>query len=583
MYEQSKMKNLNFQSKALRLSLSALVLSTLGFAAISQERSVALIDPVGAEQTLSTIVLNDIDFTRAGESGRISVTFENGVPEVSMVEARGNISFTFEDSIVAEDQYIEMDVNDFGTAINSIETFQNDGNAKVDVRYTGQVTVERSSIENGYTFVISEASKAELPGEDDKQYTGDPISLDFQDVPVRQVLQIIAQVNGFNLVTTDTVDGNITISLSGVPWDQALDMILKIRGLDKRLEGNILLVAPREELTAQETQELQAMQDVQSLEALKSANITINYATAAGLASILRSAEGGILSDRGSVSVDDRTNTILIRDIQESIDESRRIIETLDVPVKQVLIESRMVTVRENVDEQLGVRWGFTGSGSDNILTGSLDGADVAGTGILPSLTDRLNVTLPVANPAGRIGFQIANLVDGNILDLELSALESENKGEIIASPRITVANQQEAYIEAGTEIPFVQAASSGATAVEFKKAVLSLRVTPQITPDDRIILNLVVTQDTRGETVTTPLGNAVSIDTQEISTQVLVKNGETIVLGGIFQQTSTEDVSKVPLFGDLPVVGNLFKTSQTIDEKRELLIFVTPKIIAEN
>jgi type IV pilus assembly protein PilQ len=390
-------------------------------------------------------------------------------------------------------------------------------------------------------------------------------------------------VNGFNLVTTDTVNGNVTISLTAVPWDQALDMILKIRGLDKRLDGNILLVAPREELTARETQELQAKQQVQSLSELKSANIAINYATATALSEILKTQEGGILSERGTVSVDERTNTLLIRDTQESIDAARSVIETLDVPVKQVLIESRMVTVRENADERLGVRWGFTGRGSDSSVSGGLVGADTAGSGILPAITDRLNVNLPVTNTsAGRIGFQIANLVDGNILDLELSALESENKGEIIASPRITVANQQEAYIEQGTEIPFVQATSSGATSVEFKKAVLSLRVTPQITPDNRIILNLVVTQDTRGETVSTSTGPAVAIDTQEISTQVLVENGETIVLGGIFQQTSADDVSKVPLFGDLPIVGNLFKTSQKIQEKRELLIFVTPKIITE-
>jgi type IV pilus assembly protein PilQ len=242
-----------------------------------------------------------------------------------------------------------------------------------------------------------------------------------------------------------------------------------------------------------------------------------------------------------------------------------------------------MVTVRDNVDEQLGVRWGFTGAGDNNSVSGSIVGADTAGQGSVPDIGDRLNVNLPVSSAAGTIGFQIANLLDGNILDLELSALEAENKGEIIASPRITVANQQEAYIEQGTEIPFVQATSSGATSVEFKKAVLSLKVTPHITPDDRIILNLVVTQDTRGDTVATSTGPAVAIDTQEISTQVLVENGETIVLGGIFQQVSTNDVTKVPLLGDIPYFGNLFKTTSTIEQKRELLIFVTPKIIEES
>ena len=574
-------KKLN-RRKPIWLWVCALVLGILTFGVFAQEEQVALIDPVGDELAANAVILKDIEFNRVGNTATVSVSFENGVPELAMVEARGNISLSFEDSELHEDQYVEIDVSQFGTVVSTIETFQRDITARVEIRYDGKVRVSKTETETGYEFSIVEITPEQIAKSEEQVYTGTPISLDFQDVPVRQVLQIIAQVNGFNLVTTDTVSGNVTISLTAVPWDQALDMILKIRGLDKRLDGNILLIAPSDELTARETQELQSKQQVQSLAELKSANIAINYATAAGLAEILKSQEGGILSDRGTVSVDERTNTLLIRDTQESIDEARNVIETLDIPVKQVLIESRMVTVRENADEQLGVRWGFTGTGSDSSVSGSLEGANSAGGGILPAITDRLNVNLPVANPAGRIGFQIANLVDGNILDLELSALESENKGEIIASPRITVANQQEAYIEQGTEIPFVQATSSGATSVEFKKAVLSLRVTPQITPDNRIILNLVVTQDTRGETVSTSTGPAVAIDTQEISTQVLVENGETIVLGGIFQQTSTNDVSKVPLFGDLPVVGSLFKTTQKIEEKRELLIFVTPKIITE-
>ena len=438
--------------------------------------------------------------------------------------------------------------------------------------------------EDGLRIEIEPMSEEEQEALNGKsKYTGKPISLDFQDVPVRQVLQIIAQVNDFNLVTTDTVTGNVTIQLSGVPWDQALDMILRIKGLDKRLDGNILLVAPSEEMAARETQQLQSEQQVKQLAPMQTANITVNYAKAQEMAAILKSESGGILSDRGSVSVDERTNTLLVRDTQESIDQARATVDALDIPVKQVLIESRMVTVRDNVGEELGVRWGITDRGSDAAVSGSLEGADTAAGGVLPSIDNRLNVNLPVSSAgAGRIGFQVASLVDGTILDLELSALESENKGEIIASPRITVANQREAYIEQGTEIPYVQATSSGATSVEFKKAVLSLKVTPHITPDNRVILDLVVTQDTRGETVSTSTGPAVAIDTQEIKTQVLVENGETVVLGGIFQQLNTDDISKVPLFGDLPVVGNLFKKSSEIYQKRELLIFVTPKIVTE-
>jgi type IV pilus assembly protein PilQ len=500
-----------------------------------------------------------------------------------LIESQGKITVTLPATKLADDQHVQINVNEFGTPISTIETFQDETDARIVLEYEGQITARLKS-ESDHIAIEVVPLNPERAAELQKtsEYSGKPISLDFQDVPVRQVLQIIAQVNGFNLVTTDTVTGNVTISLSAVPWDQALDMILKIKGLDKRLEGNILLIAPSEELTARETQQLQSQQQVQNLAPLKNASITVNYAKAEVLATILKSSDGGILSNRGTVTVDERTNTLLVRDSQESIDEARRVVEELDIPVKQVLIESRMVTVRDNVDEQLGVRWGFTDNQGDDGVSGSLEGAESIAAGIIPELTDRLNVNLPVSNPAGRIGFQIASLVDGTILDLELSALESENKGEVIASPRITVANQQEAYIEQGTEIPYVQATSSGATSVEFKKAVLSLKVTPHITPDNRIILDLVVTQDTRGETVSTSTGPAVAIDTQEISTQVLVENGETIVLGGIFQQVNTDDVSKVPLMGDLPFLGALFRTTSTVYQKRELLIFVTPKIMTE-
>jgi type IV pilus assembly protein PilQ len=559
-----------------------LAIVSLGAVAKASENLIDLVNPQSEATSQNAATLNSIDFNRFSKTGNVLIGFEDQVPSVSVVEAQGLVTLTMKNTMLAEDQYVEIDVNQFGTAVQSIETFQDADKAKIEIRYSGLVKIKKIE-ENGVVIVaVTPLTQKEVQQSNNTTYEGKPISLDFQDVPVRQVLQIIAQVNGFNLVTTDTVNGNVTISLSGVPWDQALDMILKIRGLDKRLEGNILLIAPTEELSARETQQLQSKQQVQSLAELKSAHIEINYAKADEISTILKTSDGGILSSRGSVTVDARTNTILIRDTLESIDEARRVINVLDIPVKQVLIESRMVTVRDNVDEQLGVRWGFTGASGNNSVSGSLIGADTAGQGNVPDIGDRLNVNLPVSSAAGTIGLQIANLLDGNILDLELSALEAENKGEIIASPRITVANQQEAYIEQGTEIPFVQATSSGATSVEFKKAVLSLKVTPHITPDDRIILNLVVTQDTRGDTVSTSTGPAVAIDTQEISTQVLVDNGETIVLGGIFQQVSTNDVSKVPLLGDIPYLGNLFKTTSTIEQKRELLIFVTPKIIEE-
>ncbi|MBJ2130670.1 type IV pilus secretin PilQ family protein [Alteromonas sp. IB21] len=565
--------------------LATAVFSLTVFISPVKAQEPLLVDPSnrGNTSTFNTTITN-VDFTQtAGDTAVTVVNFEGQTPKIQLIESQGKVSLTLPDTALGEDQLLELNVADFGTMVTTIETFEDKNGARLEINYTGQVTVRNTVKEGVLRVAISPMDSAQQEAlEAEKVYTGDPISLDFQDVPVRQVLQIIAQVNGFNLVTTDTVSGNVTISLSGVPWDQALDMILRVKGLDKRLEGNILLIAPAEELAARETQALQSKKQVSDLAPLHTVNISVNYAKAAALATILKSTEGGILSERGGVTVDERTNTLLIRDTLASIDEARKMIKALDIPVKQVLIESRMVTVLDDVDEQLGVRWGFSDRQDDNGVSGSIEGADTIAGGVVPSIDNRLNVNLPVSSAAGSIGFQIASLVDGTILDLELSALESENKGEIIASPRITVANQHEAYIEQGTEIPYVQATSSGATSVEFKKAVLSLKVTPHITPDNRIILDLVVTQDTRGETVSTSTGDAVAIDTQEIKTQVLVENGETIVLGGIFQQTSSDGVSKVPLFGDLPLVGALFRNSSQLQQKRELLIFVTPKIVTE-
>ena len=581
-------ERLNRQTKR-RYWVAGAVVTFLLFNVVAAElraqESPQLINPNAEAEKVFKSTLKDIDFTRGANGLAVTtLTMNNRDVQPQVIEANGKLILTLPATELAEDQLIELDVTAFGTQVTTIETFQEKDSSRIEFNYAGNVMTNTEQDGKTLTVTISPMSQEQLAKLEKSQYEGEPISLDFQDVPVRQVLQIIAKVNGFNLVTTDTVTGNVSISLTGVPWDQALDMILKIKGLDKRQEGNILLIAPSEELSQRETQKLQSDQQVAQLAPLASASITVNYAKAAELSQILKAEEGGggILTDRGTVTVDSRTNTILVRDTQASIDEARRVIESLDIPVKQVLIESRMVTVRDNVDEQLGVRWGFSDRQDDNGVSGSLSGAETIAGGNVPALGYRLNVNLPVASAAGSIGFQIASLADGTILDLELSALESENKGEIIASPRITVANQQEAYIEQGTEIPYSQATSSGATSVEFKKAVLSLKVTPHITPDNRIILDLIVTQDTRGETVQTATGDAVAIDTQEIKTQVLVENGETIVLGGIFQQVNSNDVSKVPLFGDLPVVGALFRNSSTVYQKRELLIFVTPKIVTE-
>ena len=563
--------------------LIAMALGLLAFKSISQEGSPVLIDPEPKIDNVFRSELLDVQFSRLPSGGaKALMMFNNRNFQLQLSERGKTLSLVLPRTKLADEQLFKLDVVDFATPVNAIETFQDEEQTRVEFSLQGKISFRHIKNANSLSIEIEKRMKDGPVDGLQTNYAGEPISLDFQDVPVRQVLQIIAQVNGFNLVTTDTVTGNVTISLSGVPWDQALDMILKIKGLDKRLEGNILLIAPTEELTARETQQLQSKQQVAELAPLVSTNVQINYAKAQDLAAILKGTQNSILTPRGSVAVDERTNTLLLRDTQTSIDEAKLLVDALDIPIKQVLIESRMVTVRDNASESLGVQWGISNTLNNGAVSGSLTGADSIASGIVPSITDRLNVALPVSNPAGRIGMQIARLMDGTIIDLELSALESENKGEVIASPRITVANQHEAYIEQGTEIPYVEATSSGATSVEFKKAVLSLKVTPHITPDNRIIMDLVVTQDTRGDTVSTSTGDAVAIDTQEISTQVLVENGETIVLGGIFQQSSSNDVRKVPLLGDLPFVGYLFKNSSEVLEKRELLIFVTPKILTD-
>ncbi len=531
--------------------------------------------------------VNAIDFRRGDKGeGRVLVFLRDNTAAVDVSERLGKLEVEFHNTDILDELLYQLDVVDFGTIVKGIETFKEGASARLVIDTTAEFTYTYQQIDNIFTLNVERdtTNRSILGG--GKEYKGRAISLNFQDIPVRTVLQIIADYNGFNLVTSDSVTGNITLRLDGTPWDQALDIVLRVKGLDKRMEGNILMVAPTDELAAREARELEAKQTVADLEPLYSDFLSVNYAKAADLAKLLSNKDATLLSSRGSVNVDERTNTILIKDTAVNIESVRKLIERLDVPVRQVLIESRMVTVRDSVTDELGIRWGFSdqqsSSSSNQGTSGTAGGANTIANGVIPSLNDRWNVNLPASNPAGSIAFHIARLADGTLLDLELSALEQENKGEIIASPRITTANQKEARIEQGVEIPYVQAASSGATTVEFKKAVLSLTVTPQITPDNKIILDLVITQNTRGETVQTPTGPATAIDTQQIQTQVLVDNGETIVLGGIYQQQILSTISKVPLFGDIPYVGNLFKSKREINEKNELLIFVTPKIITD-
>lgn len=526
-----------------------------------------------------------IDFRRGEKGeGKVMVFLKDNTAAIDVRENLGKVIVEFHNTDILDDLLYQLDVMDFGTIVQGLETFKDNGVTRLEIQPTGPFNYTYQQVENVFTLSVEKDTTAAGFNQTGKDYKGRPISLNFQDIPVRTVLQIIADYNGFNLVTSDSVTGNITLRLDGTPWDQALDMVLKVRGLDKRMDGNILMVAPSDELADREAKELQAKQKVEELEALYSEYIAVNYAKASDMAKLLDSKDASLLTNRGTVAVDERTNTLLIKDTAKAIENARRLIERLDIPVKQVLIESRMVTVKDSVADEMGIRWGFSDQQLTKAVSGSSTAANQLANGTIPALADRWNVNLPVnSSSAGRLGFHIAKLGDGTLIDLELTALEDENKAEIVASPRISTANQKKARIEQGVEIPYVQAASSGATTVEFKKAVLSLEVTPQVTPDNKIILDLTVTQDTEGKVVQTPTGNAVAIDTQRISTQVLVDNGETIVLGGIYQQQTIKTVNKVPFFGDIPYVGAMFRHSLDKTEKKELLIFVTPKILTDN
>jgi type IV pilus assembly protein PilQ len=411
------------------------------------------------------------------------------------------------------------------------------------------------------------------------------VSFNVIDIPVRSALQTIADSQQLNLVMSENVTGTISLNLTDVDWQQALQIILDLCGLQEKIVGNILLINTLQESEGQLTTKLETQNKLNEFEPLLSEYIQINYAKASDIAKLIKTGTDSILTSRGQVTVDIRTNTLLVRDTVKGLDTLKSAIETLDIPVKQVLIEARMVTVRDNMDEQLGIRWGMSGSSVDSdtqsVYSGTLNGIEQIQDGSSEqSFVDRLNVNLPVASPAGSLALQLAKLSDGSLLDLELSVLERENKGEIVASPRILASNQNMSRIEQGTEIPYVQTAAHGATSVAFKKAVLSLEVTPQITPDNNVILELNITQDARGDIVSTSTGPAVAIDTQQIRTKVSVKNGETIVLGGIYQQQVIESVTKVPWLGDIPYLGRLFRTDSKFTEKRELLIFVTPQIV---
>ena len=526
--------------------------------------------------------IKSIDFKRGSEGqGKLLVYLDNSSAAVDLRRRDDKLIAEFKSTFIPNDFLYIMDVVDFATVVDSIETFKEKDTTRFVFSLKDKFNYRYDQLDT--LFMIEVTKKPETEHEDLDQ--GKAISLNFQDIPVRTVLQLIADFNDFNLVITDSVSGNITLRLDDIPWEQALDIILKAKGLGKRMHGNVLMIAPANELAEKERDQLESAKNVAQLSPLYAEFIQINYAKAIDIATMLSSENTSLLSVRGAVSVDERTNTLLLKDTATVIDAVKEMIEVLDIPVRQVVIEARMVTVSDSVGEELGVKWGVsTPLNSPNSIhtSGSTYGNYGIGDSPKDILANRLNVNLPVAAPAGQIAFQVAKFANGQVLDLELSALEKENKAEIIASPRITTANQQTAYIEQGTEIPYTEASSSGASSVSFKKAVLSLQVTPQITPDNKVILDLVITQDSVGDIIPTGVGQAVSIDTQEIGTQVLVDNGETIVLGGIYQQRISNGVIKVPVLGDIPYLGVLFRTTIKSSRKAELLIFVTPRIVMQ-
>ena len=434
-----------------------------------------------------------------------------------------------------------------------------------------------------------------------RRYSGERLSLSFQNIETRAVLQLLAETSGANIVVSDSVQSSVTLQLRGVPWDQVLDIVLTTKGLDMRRNGNVILVAPAAELAARERSAVDERFAAESLQPLQTAFIQVNYAKAADLADLISgSGQNPMISTRGSVAIDERTNIVLVQDVADRIDAIRELVEALDMPVRQVLIESRIVVVNYNYRRHLGVRLGATAVGNTAggglfAMTGTGDGIQSIvestpnglGDGLsawpagIPPGDQRFNVNLPVVNPAGSVALAI--LRPNYLLDLELTAIQAEGNGRIISMPRVITANQKQARIEQGTEIPYQESSSSGATTTQFKEAVLSLLVTPQITPDDRIVMDLVVSKDSVGELVSSATGGFVpSIDTRSVMTQVLVGDGETVVLGGIIETESRESTNKVPVLGDVPGLGRLFRSRATVEYKVELLVFVTPTIVRE-
>jgi type IV pilus assembly protein PilQ len=548
-------------------------------------------------------MIRTIDFRRGSDgTGRVIVQLSDPRTPVNVRQEGNQIVVDFAGTLMPKNLMRRYDVMDFATPVQTVDAVRVDGSSRLVISSQGDFEQLAYQSDNQYTVEIKPSLKRSA-AEEKKEYTGERLTLNFQDIDVRSVLQLLADTSGQNIVVSDSVSGNLTLRLQNVPWDQALDIVLRTKGLDKRRQDNVIIIGPTEELATREKAELNAHKEVQELSPTHTEFMQVNYAKVTDLAKLIKTtnAKESMLSPRGSLSVDERTNTLLVQDTADKLADIRRLVQTLDVPVRQVLIEARIVIVSDTFERDLGVRLGITDARATSngllAVTGNGAGADTiiqsAITNIAtkipptpypvatPALANRYMVNTPAANTNGSIGVSL--LAGSALIDLELTAAQNEGKSETISSPRVITANQKQATIMQGVEIPYQESASSGATTTQFKDAVLKLKVTPLITPDSRVILDLDVSDDSVGQQVTSATGGSVpSIDTREIITQVLVNDGQTVVLGGILETTRSHAANKVPFLADIPVLGYLFRSTTDINNKTELLIFITPKILRE-
>ena len=536
-------------------------------------------------------LLGPIDFHRMQDGGG-QVTIKLPSP-ATVVESRkvGNTVIVTLKNVAARQPKKRIDVLDFATPASYIDVTRS--GRDVQIKMLANAAFDFESSRNGRDFIVNlkklkrKVVRANPLKPKKKTYRGKKLSLNFQDIEVRSVLQLLADFTNKNIVVSDSVKGNITLRLKDVPWDQALDIVLESKGLAMRNNGNVIWVAPAVELDAKEQRDLQALKRKQALEPLVTEYISVNYAKVEDMVKLVRSSggkdEGSLLSKRGSVALDKRTNTLLVQDTASRVNDIRDMVKNLDVAVRQVSIETRIVIATDEFSKDIGTRFGVTTFGNNAAVSGGINGTNAMVGDLLqnsssvtvPNVADRLNFNLPAAT-AGAAKMALSLLSKDFLLDLELSALQAENKGEIVSTPRVVTADKKKAMIEQGVEIGYKTESRSGGTTIAFKKAVLSLEVTPQITPDEHVIMDLVVNQDTVGDIIE----GVPSINTREVNTQALVDNGQTVVLGGVHEKVRSNKVEKVPMLGDVPVLGKLFQRTVEKDQKRELLIFVTPKIL---